>query len=68
MTNPPVDPIREEIIMSLLSYIGPKPNLLDTNNVNPPMRLEVTQPVLGFAEMASIRNIDAYTNGKFRSL
>lgn len=31
------------------------------------MRLEVTQPILGFAEMASIRNIDAYTNGKFRS-
>ena len=67
VTNPPVDPIREEIIMSLLSYIGPKPNLLDTNNVNPPMRLEVTQPILGFAEMTSIRNIDAYTNGKFRS-
>ena len=67
VTNPPVDPIREAIIMSLLSYIGPKPNPLDTNNVNPQMRLEVSQPILNFAEMASIRNIDAYTNGKFRS-
>ena len=67
VTNPPVDPIRESIIMSLLSYIGPKPNPLDTNNVNPQMRLEVPQPVLGFDEMASIRNIDAYTNGKFRA-
>ena len=67
VTNPPVDPIREEIIMSLLSYIGPKPNVLDTNNVNPQMRLEASQPILGFAEMASIRNIDAYTSGKFRS-
>lgn len=67
VTNPPVDPIREEIIMSLLTYIGPKPNVLDTNNVNPQMRLEASQPILGFAEMASIRNIDAYTNGKFRS-
>ena len=67
VTNPPVDPIRESIIMSLLSYIGPKPNPLDTNNVNPQMRLEVSQPVLGFDEMASIRNIDAYTNGKFRA-
>ncbi len=67
VTNPPVDPIRESIIMSLLSYIGPKPNPLDTNNVNPQMRLEASQPVLGFDEMASIRNIDAYTNGKFRS-
>ena len=67
VTNPPVDPIRESIIMSLLSYIGPKPNPLDTNNVNPQMRLEVAQPVLGFSEMASIRHIDTYTNGKFRS-
>ncbi len=67
VTNPPVDPIREAIIMSLLSYIGPKPNPLDTNNVNPQMRLEVSQPVLGFDEMVSIRNIDTYTNGKFRS-
>lgn len=67
VTNPPVDPIREAIIMSLLSYIGPKPNPLDTNNVNPQMRLEVSQPILNFAEMASIRNIDAHTNGKFRS-
>jgi hypothetical protein len=33
------------MVMSLVSFIGPKPNLLDTNNVNPPMRLEVSQPV-----------------------
>ncbi len=41
VTNPPIDPIREAMVMSLVSFIGPKPNLLDTNNVNPPMRLEV---------------------------
>jgi glutamate synthase (NADPH) large chain len=28
VTNPPIDPIREEIVMSLVSFIGPKPNLL----------------------------------------
>ncbi|MCM1128897.1 MAG: glutamate synthase-related protein [Alistipes senegalensis] len=67
VTNPPIDPIREEMVMSLISYLGPKPNLLDTNNVNPPMRLEIRQPVLGFAEMEAIHSIDAYTNGKFRS-
>ncbi|NLC23880.1 MAG: glutamate synthase subunit alpha [Oxalobacter sp.] len=67
VTNPPIDPIREEMVMSLISYVGPKPNLLDTNNVNPPMRLEIRQPVLGFAEMEAIHSIDAYTNGKFRS-
>ncbi|MEG1114813.1 MAG: glutamate synthase central domain-containing protein, partial [Janthinobacterium sp.] len=52
VTNPPIDPIREAMVMSLVSFIGPKPNLLDTNNVNPPMRLEVAQPVLGFDDMA----------------
>ncbi|MFN5179153.1 glutamate synthase central domain-containing protein, partial [Limnohabitans sp.] len=46
VTNPPIDPIREAIVMSLVSFIGPKPNLLDINQVNPPMRLEVSQPVL----------------------
>ncbi|MBL8307376.1 MAG: glutamate synthase subunit alpha, partial [Rubrivivax sp.] len=48
VTNPPIDPIREAIVMSLNSFIGPKPNLLDINAVNPPMRLEVTQPILDF--------------------
>ena len=67
MTNPPIDPIREAMVMSLVSFIGPKPNLLDTNNVNPPMRLEVAQPVLGFDDMARLRNISAHTGGKFKS-
>ncbi|MDM8357160.1 glutamate synthase-related protein [Pandoraea communis] len=67
VTNPPIDPIRENMVMSLVSFIGPKPNLLDTNNINPPMRLEVSQPVLDFKEIAKIRHIDKYTGGKFRS-
>jgi glutamate synthase (NADPH) large chain len=67
VTNPPIDPIREAIVMSLVSFIGPKPNLLDINQVNPPMRLEVSQPVLDFADMAKLRNIEQHTQGKFRS-
>jgi glutamate synthase (NADPH/NADH) large chain/glutamate synthase (ferredoxin) len=67
VTNPPIDPIREAIVMSLVSFIGPKPNLLDINQVNPPMRLEVSQPVLGFADMAKLRDIEKYTRGKFHS-
>ncbi len=67
VTNPPIDPIREAIVMSLVSFIGPKPNLLDINQVNPPMRLEVAQPVLDFADMAKLRDIAHYTHGKFRS-
>ncbi|TFW10808.1 glutamate synthase subunit alpha [Massilia arenosa] len=67
VTNPPIDPIREAMVMSLVSFIGPKPNPLDTNNVNPPMRLEVTQPVLSFDDMARLRAISAHTGGKFKS-
>jgi glutamate synthase (NADPH/NADH) large chain len=67
VTNPPIDPIREAIVMSLVSFIGPKPNLLDINAVNPPMRLEVTQPVLDFADMARLRHIEGSTGGKFKS-
>ena len=67
VTNPPIDPIREAMVMSLVSFIGPKPNLLDFNNINPPLRLEVSQPVLDFADMARIRKIDALTGGNFKS-
>ena len=67
VTNPPIDPIREAIVMSLVSFIGPKPNLLDINQVNPPMRLEVSQPILDFTDMAKLRDIEAHTQGKFRS-
>jgi glutamate synthase (NADPH/NADH) large chain len=67
VTNPPIDPIREAMVMSLVSFIGPKPNLLDTNNINPPMRLEVSQPVIGFDDMARLRNISLHTGGKFKS-
>ena len=66
VTNPPIDPIREAIVMSLNSFIGPKPNLLDINAVNPPMRLEVAQPVLDFQSMVRLRAIEKSTHGKFK--
>ena len=67
VTNPPIDPIREELVTSLVSFIGPRPNLLGIDESNPPLRLEVSQPVLDFEEMDKIRHIDRYTEGKFSS-
>ena len=67
VTNPPIDPIREELVMSLVSFIGPKPNLLGIDEMNPPLRLEVSQPVLDFEQMETIRHIENYTDGKFKS-
>ncbi|MCL2524727.1 MAG: glutamate synthase large subunit [Betaproteobacteria bacterium] len=67
VTNPPIDPIREELVMSLVSFIGPKPNLLNTSDINPPIRLEVAQPVLTVADIEKLRHIERHTSGKFRS-
>ncbi|HXF65409.1 MAG TPA: glutamate synthase-related protein, partial [Burkholderiales bacterium] len=67
VTNPAIDPIREELVTSLVSFIGPKPNLLGIDEMNPPLRLEVSQPVLDSGQIETIRHIEKYTDGKFRS-
>jgi len=67
VTNPAIDPIREELVTSVVSFIGPKPNLLGIDEMNPPLRLEVSQPVLDFDQMETIRHIEKYTDGKFKS-
>ncbi|MDP2795590.1 MAG: glutamate synthase-related protein [Sulfurisoma sp.] len=70
VTNPPIDPIREEIVMSLTSFVGPRPNLLgiadDEDTLTP--RLELTQPVLGDEDIARLTAIDKLTNGRFKAL
>jgi len=67
VTNPPIDPIREEIVMSLTSFVGPKPNLLGINDTDPSLRLEVTQPILSNEDLAKLQAIDKLTNKGFRS-
>ncbi len=67
VTNPPIDPIREEIVMSLTSFIGPKPNLLGVDETQPSMRLEVHQPVLSNDDIARLKGIDGLTGGRYRS-
>ena len=71
VTNPPIDPIREEIVMSVTSFIGPKPNLMGiANDDDEPLtpRLEVTQPVLLNEDFYRLRDIAKATAGKFKSL
>jgi glutamate synthase (NADPH/NADH) large chain len=57
VTNPPIDPIREELVMSLVSFIGPRPNLLDHKGASNNKRLEVRQPILTNADLEKIRSI-----------
>ncbi|MEJ1374432.1 MAG: glutamate synthase large subunit [Candidatus Sedimenticola sp. (ex Thyasira tokunagai)] len=67
VTNPPIDPIREEVVMSLVTLIGPRPNLLGMGRNDLAMRLEVAQPVLTNSDLERIRNIEDTTNGAFRT-
>ncbi len=66
VTNPPIDPIREELVMSLVSMIGPRPNLLG-RQAGTHKRLEVAQPVLTNAELEKIRSIEDLLDGSFRT-
>ncbi len=68
VTNPPIDPIREELVMSLVSFIGPRPNLLDLKGTSKHMRLEVAQPILTNEELERIRNIGDVRDNPFRTV
>jgi len=57
VTNPPIDPIREELVMSLVSFIGPRPNILDLVGTSRRKRLEVRQPILTNGDLEKIRSI-----------
>jgi glutamate synthase (NADPH/NADH) large chain len=54
VTNPPIDPIREELVMSLVSFIGPRPNILDLEGTSRRKRLEVRQPILTNVDLEKI--------------
>ncbi|WP_416357742.1 glutamate synthase large subunit [Aureimonas phyllosphaerae] len=64
VTNPPIDPIREELVMSLVSFIGPRPNILDLEGTSRRKRLEVRQPILTNADLEKIRTI-GHTEDRF---
>ncbi|MDF9393157.1 MULTISPECIES: glutamate synthase large subunit [Methylococcus] len=67
VTNPAIDPIREELVMSLVSHIGPRPNLLALDNGGNNKRLEVHQPILSNGDLEKIRRIEARTQGAFKT-
>ena len=67
VTNPPIDPIREELVMSLVSIIGPRPNLFDLEGLSHSKRLEVRQPILTNGDLEKIRTISEVGDGHFKS-
>ena len=69
VTNPPIDPIREELVMSLVSMIGPRPNLFGFGDdaEDPHWRLEVKQPILTNEELEKIRHVTDLVGDAFRT-
>lgn len=68
VTNPPIDPIREEAVMSLVSFIGPRPNLLDIKGIGTHKRLEVRQPILRNQDLEKIRTIGDIPDNDFKTI
>ncbi|MGN6099732.1 MAG: glutamate synthase large subunit, partial [Devosia sp.] len=67
VTNPPIDSIREELVMSLVSFIGPRPNILDLKGQSKRKRLEVRQPILTNEDLEKIRAIGGMEDNQFQS-
>lgn len=58
VTNPPIDPIREEIVMSLVCPVGPEGNLLSDPSPEHCKRLVVRHPLLTLEEMETLKNYE----------
>jgi glutamate synthase (NADPH/NADH) large chain len=67
VTNPAIDPIRESLVMSLVSLIGPRPNLLDLEVHDNHKRLEARQPILTNHDLEKIRAISEVADSHFRA-
>ena len=57
VTNPPIDPIREELVMSLRGYVGNSHNLLEETPKHC-HKIEIAQPVLSNEELRKLQYID----------
>ena len=68
VTNPPIDSIREELVMSLVSFIGPRPNILDLEGTSKQKRLEVYQPILTNEDLERVRQIGEVKDNEFSSI
>ena len=67
VTNPAIDSIREEVIMSLECFIGPEANILDTAEQNA-HRLRVPHPILTDEETSAIKSLSGYRDWKARTI
>jgi glutamate synthase (NADPH/NADH) large chain len=58
VTNPPIDPIREQLVMSLMTDLGPRGNVLEETPEHA-RRIRLEQPLLTDAEVAKLRRLES---------
>src|SRR4028119_2191199 len=56
VTNPPIDPIRESLVMDLANYIGRNGSLLDAVPENA-RQIKLPSPILDNADLEKLRNL-----------
>jgi glutamate synthase (NADPH) large chain len=67
VTNPPVDSIREDIIMSMETTIGPEYNLLEPTPRSA-CQIKIKTPILRNEELDKLRQLEGTSGGRFKSL
>ena len=67
VTNPPIDPIREELVMSIDMSLGHKPNIFSLPDENNSLRLELNQPIIKNEEIQALISIEKNTKGRLKS-
>ncbi len=68
VTNPPIDPIREELVMSLVTFIGPRPNILDLEGTSEKKRIFAPQPIFANSGLEKIRMIGDIADNQFQTV
>jgi glutamate synthase (NADPH/NADH) len=59
VTNPPIDPIREEIVMSLECYVGPEGNILEVDEKQA-HKMTLPSPILSMEELSAIKGMSKF--------
>src|SRR5262249_22824820 len=67
VTNPPVDCIREEIIMAMETTIGPEYNLLEPTPLSC-RQIRLKSPILANDELDKLRQLEGTSGGRFKSV
>jgi len=67
VTNPPIDPLREKLVMSLHSFVGPLANLWEPDRAEDCRRIEFPSPLLLNEQLAALRNGETNWGGHFQA-